>query len=216
MLQYKFRSLQNIEFALDIIINERLHCASYNELNDPFEGLFHTILYPSSSPPLLIPIKEAKRTISIGDLHNINLEHSKICSLSKSLNEIRLWAHYADGHKGVAIEIDFSGNEKDIYEVKYVPKLQEFGHTLLTSPSPAKVLSFKTEHWKYEDEYRIIQKENYYPITGRIKTIFTGHRMSKFHLQLLEKVTPSQILIIPTEINTKKIIVQPIKNENSK
>lgn len=210
MLLYKFKSLQNIEFALDIIIKERLHCASYSELNDPFEGLFHTIFKPSTYYPL-IPclIKEIKQCKTIEDLH-VGVEHSKICSLSKSLNEIRLWSHYADGHKGIAIEIDFSKNMKDFYEVTYVPRLQEFGNTILTGPTPEKVLSFKTEHWSYEDECRIIQKDNFYSISGRIKSIFTGHRISNFHLELLKKVVPSQIPIISTKINTEKIIVQPI------
>lgn len=218
MLLYKFKSLQNIEFALDIILNERLHCASYSELNDPFEGLFHTIFYPYTLPltfPTIYFKKKIKKCQTIEDLHT-KLEHSKICSLSKSLNDVRLWSHYADGYKGIAIEIDFSENGEDIYEVEYVSKLPEFGNTILAGPSPAKVLSFKTEHWLHEEEYRIIQKNNYYPITGQIKSIFTGRGISKFHLALLEKITPPQIPIIPTKINTEKIIVQPIENKNSK
>ena len=134
--------------------------------------------------------------------------------MSKSLNDVRLWSHYADGHKGIAIEIDFYKGEKDIYEVKYVPNLQEFkwGDTFLTSlgnPIPTKVLSFKTEHWSYEDEYRIIQSEDYYSINDRVKSIYTGHRISDFHLQLLKKLIPRKIPIIPTKLNTKKVIVQP-------
>ncbi len=213
MLLYKFRSLQKIEFCLDIILNERLHCAPYSELNDPFEGLFHTII---SSPgfnkafSLAYATKKIKACKTIEDLH-IGFENSRICSLSRSLDEIRLWSYYADGHKGIAIEIDFSENGKDIYEIMYGPKLPEFGNTILGGPLTEDVLSYKTDHWKHEAEYRIIQNENYYPITGRIKSIFTGHRISNFHLELLEKVVPPQIQIIPAEINTEKLIVQPIK-----
>lgn len=42
MKLYKFRSLDNIEFTFDILLNERLYCANYKDLNDPFEGIFRT------------------------------------------------------------------------------------------------------------------------------------------------------------------------------
>ena len=47
MKLYKFRSFENIEFTLDIIMNERLYCAQHKSLNDPFEGLFSTIEWKS-------------------------------------------------------------------------------------------------------------------------------------------------------------------------
>ena len=216
MLLYKFRSLQNIEFVLDVILNERLHCALYSELNDPFEGLFHSVFKPNPyNSPIPSFINKVTTCKTIEDLQ-VDIERFKICSLSKSFNDVRLWSNYADGHKGIAIEIDFSGNEEDIHEVKYVPKLKEYGITLLTRPEPAEVLSFKSEHWEYEDECRIIQEEKYYPITGCIKRIYTGHRISELHSGLLGKVAPSQIPIIPTKINTHKIIVQPIESEDGK
>jgi len=40
MILYKYRSLVNFERILDIILNQRLYCSKYDELNDPFEGLF--------------------------------------------------------------------------------------------------------------------------------------------------------------------------------
>lgn len=40
MRAFKFRPSSKIEFALDILINRRLHCADWRALNDPMEGLF--------------------------------------------------------------------------------------------------------------------------------------------------------------------------------
>lgn len=37
---YKYRSLSNLRFFLDILIYKRLYMASYSELNDPMEGAF--------------------------------------------------------------------------------------------------------------------------------------------------------------------------------
>lgn len=44
MILYKYRSLTNLEHVFDIILNQRLHCSTYPELNDPFEGIFETVL----------------------------------------------------------------------------------------------------------------------------------------------------------------------------
>lgn len=37
---YKYRSLSNLRYFLDILIYKRLYMASYSELNDPMEGAF--------------------------------------------------------------------------------------------------------------------------------------------------------------------------------
>lgn len=39
-LLYKYRSLENLERFLDIIIDKKLCGALYNEKNDPMEGYF--------------------------------------------------------------------------------------------------------------------------------------------------------------------------------
>lgn len=47
MILYKFKPLiseENKEHIKDIIDNNRLHCANYKKLNDPFEGLFYEIV----------------------------------------------------------------------------------------------------------------------------------------------------------------------------
>ena len=38
---YKYRSLENLDRFLDIIVNNRLYGAVYNTLNDPMEGKFN-------------------------------------------------------------------------------------------------------------------------------------------------------------------------------
>lgn len=36
---YKYKSVDNLEYLLDIIQNQRLYLADIEELNDPLEGL---------------------------------------------------------------------------------------------------------------------------------------------------------------------------------
>ena len=49
MILYKYKSLADLEHVLDIILYERLHCSTYDKLNDPFEGLFLTTINLSYS-----------------------------------------------------------------------------------------------------------------------------------------------------------------------
>lgn len=95
MILYKYRSLANLEHVLDIILNQRLHCSTYPELNDPFEGLFvtTTTITPSDLikrkilPPMFVkwPIK-LEHAKEVKDLFGGAIDTVKICSLSSDLN----------------------------------------------------------------------------------------------------------------------------------
>ena len=209
-LLYKFKSLHNVEQVFDILQNQRLFCTKYSNLNDPFEGLFLATI--SRYAPFLGDIRTLKTHKSkipkrVDDLY-AQLEHTKVCSLSANLNDVRLWSLYADSHKGIAIAIDFSGIESNLHKVKYSKELPEFGNTLLGSPMPPEVLSRKTNHWEYEAEYRVIQDTNYYLINGRIKAVYTGQRISDFHIELLKKITPAEIPIYTTKLNTENVAIE--------
>lgn len=191
---YKFKSLEKIEYASDIIKNERLYCTDFDKLNDPFEGLFFVIIRSGGFSSAFSNDfdrleKECKKI----------LESFKICSLSKELSDVRMWSFYANDHKGIAIEIDFTGFEKDIKEVRYLNELPKY------NPDPAEILTKKTNHWCYESEYRIIQKCTYYSIKGRIKKIYLGQRISNDHLEKLKKIIPSAIPIYKTKLDTSEI-----------
>jgi len=221
MKLYKFRSLSDMGVILDIVLNERLHCAHYKDLNDPFEGLFYSVIRSSSlASPLTSPFSsifspiftggvKSKKRKSVSDILDENKE-IRVCSLSSSLNDVRMWSHYADNHQGVAIEIDFEGFEKDIIEVKYDANLPEFSESLKIAPTPKDILSIKTKHWNYENEYRIIQGEQFYDLSGRITGVYTGIRISKLHSGLLLKAAPS-VQIYSTKLNEIKVIVEPNK-----
>jgi hypothetical protein len=76
------------------------------------------------------------------------------------------------------------------------------------------MLSRKTNHWKFESEYRIIDESKYleegkyFDIKGRIKAIYLGTRTSDIHRKLLISIVPSKIPIYMTNINKEKVIVE--------
>lgn len=232
MILYKYRSLANLEHVFDIILNQRLHCSTYLGLNDPFEGIFETIDTRASlrlralgtlggNPAYIRGLAESLKTYNrVEDLGKNANDKIKICSLSSDLNDVRLWSYYADGHKGIVFEIDFSGletrkNYKIIYPVEYSEKLPwSSTNTILGQLSHKEVLSRKTNHWAFESEYRIIDESKhleegkYFDIKGRIKAIYLGTRTSDIHRKLLNKIVPSEIPIYTTKINEKAIKVE--------
>jgi hypothetical protein len=207
MKLYKFRSLNNFERFLDIVLNERLYCAPYEELNDPFEGLFLAV---SHLPPVMLQRKGTVRTelSSVSSLYEYD-KFNRVCSLSSNCKDVRLWTHYADGHKGVAIEIDFKGNESDIVPINYLSELKKYSNTIMGGASPDEVLRNKTVHWRYEEEVRILQSGSFYSIKGRIKSLFLGVRLSAEHKSILERVLPKNIIMIDTKINEVTLEVEP-------
>ena len=202
MILYKYRSLSNFEHAADIILNDRLYCPTYNELNDPFEGLFLALWTVSFKN---ISLKKFAFPTKLEE----TLTRTRVCSLSSSISDVRLWSYYAHGHKGIALEIDFTGIESHIHEVIYSANLRQFKNS-----TPQEVLSHKTNHWDYEAEYRIIHDKKYFPINKRIKTIYLGHRISDTHRDLLKKMMSKDITIYSTRLNTRKIEVESDKRLN--
>lgn len=227
MKLYKFRSLNNPKFAFDILINSRLYCANYESLNDPFEGEFITIVRSSQmlriggSPGIsgsgmlsiggrggmsMIGPSTRKKYTSIKDIIPDDL---RICSLTKELTDVRMWAHYAAGHEGVAIEIELDETDEDLVEIEYFDGLQKFKKSALKNPNPKELLSSKTKHWLYEKEWRIIGKNKFFEISDKITGVYMGSRISSLNRTLIEKILPASIPLFETTLNRNNISVQP-------
>ena len=207
MRLYKFRTLENIEFVLDIVLCERLYCSYYSDLNDPFEGLFNVIIGGMQMA--------YSNNISVAkSLQNLLIESGEenlnICSLSSSLEDVRLWSHYADGHRGIAIAIDFPEMHNQLFPVTYSETLPSFaGGILAEKPTIKEVLSCKTNHWDYEAEYRLFHYEKYFPIPNMIKVIYLGSRIPSTKRELLYRIIPKEIALYETIIDRDKIVVKP-------
>lgn len=86
-------------------------------LNDPFEGWFnetqvidadrqHELFYKKSTKKLAI--EEDQCVNGIMEVIQSELLDSGVISFSEDYNNLLMWAHYADEHKGMVVEFDFS------------------------------------------------------------------------------------------------------------
>lgn len=211
MLLYKFRSASSFLNLLDILIYQRLYCAKYDTLNDPFEGQFMKVLQatsvthePLGSAPSLASSGRSTNNsrIIFQDVGEVANYVPRICSLSAAPDEVRMWSLYAESHQGVAIEIDFSGKLADAREVTYKRALPSHGEGGF--PDPNVILTRKTLQWEYEAEYRILldsDKGVYYDISGCIKRVLLGPRVQKNLREMLIKIVKPSIPLYETELN---------------
>jgi len=170
MLAYKFRAPQQIEFTLDILFNNRLYCADWTSLNDPMEGIF-AYSYSSTN----------ERDFS-GLLDDIKLHKKKIkvCSLSTTFDCHLLWAHYAAGFTGMAIEVELPDHDSKIKPVTYEGVFASVNIENETIPAETakRILSSKYVEWKYEEEVRILNDSPWYELPTPVRRIIVGQRMN--------------------------------------
>lgn len=177
MKAYKFRSAAQIGFAFDIIINRRLYCADWRNLNDPMEGVFVYSTNSGNEPDVSRRVKgitHAKRQY-------------KVCSLSGTFDSHMLWSHYAGGFDGVAIEIELPDSSNYIKPVDYqgVYTYIDINENTSEEAAAKQILFSKYKEWAYEEEIRILNDSEWYKIEKPVSRVIAGHRMPKALFEVL-------------------------------
>ncbi len=176
---YKYRSIKDFKYFVDIVLKQRLFAAPYFDLNDPMEGHY---LYSRGvlSRDLVSAIKGEKEKI-------------RICSLSREPEHPLMWAHYADGHHGVVVGIDVDINKYDVRPVIYagLHHVANAGdHEILGTAK--EILCHKNEVWKYEQEERVFVSKSSY-VKVEVKEIRLGTKIRPdekiFLRELIERVS---------------------------
>lgn len=177
---YKFRPLNS--FTEDLIVNGNFFFSLPKDFNDPYEfnirdsGIYSetdVIAYLMSKGESLVDAQEIARSVSdIGDYSSNLLEQAKskkskqigVLCLSETLNNILLWAHYADNHKGCAIGIDVTKLPDDSfypYRVNYQNDYPHMEYLRCRDDFLKKWALTKSNDWRYETERRIILNNRY-------------------------------------------------------
>lgn len=200
---YKYRTLDNLMFVLDILMNERLFAAPFRSLNDPMEGRY---VYKRTELDEMVrkEVRENKSNLSV-------------LSLSSTKTNPLMWAYYAFGHQGIAIGVTLK--EDNAEPVQYKPNLKMLSEELhLSSPGSEenlkklsrKILTRKLDYWQHEQEYRVLKEMNnsvngaFVPV--EIKEFIFGEKIDKdaktLLRKLLEKIQPG---IEPQEMTSAQL-----------
>lgn len=169
MKLYKFRPLgtcQDLERAQEILKTGKFWCSRFWELNDPMEGVY------SFDPNSL-------RKETIRSLYGEKSKHA-ICSFSgqHAFESPMMWGYYANGFKGIAIEIEVDDDENKIHQVNYASSQPKITSGKKVDETVKQILTTKLCCWNHEQEYRYIcsirSNGSSLRKIGRISTVYFG------------------------------------------
>ncbi len=176
-LIYKYMSF-NMN-TLNILINGNLYMTPPDNLNDPLEGEFilkglnempDEFYLKNHNFPLDINFNDLKSKIKENLKMHIHKDFGVTC-FSKKRNNILMWSHYADSHKGICIIFDEDKLKQSINSNYVDAKLEpitysnDFPEIKINPLATGNVyirrenaFLFKLKQWKYENEIRLHYK----------------------------------------------------------
>ena len=160
---YKFRPLGTLEDfnrAKNILKTGYFRCSQFSELNDPMEGVF------------FIGDDRGRYNSTFFSQKN----RFKICSFSNSgafWNPV-IWGHYANGFKGIAIELEVDAADENITKVLYSEKSPAL-EDIHSDDDIKKILTAKLRPWEHEGEYRFLKISSLrFHKIGKITAVYFG------------------------------------------
>lgn len=163
-----------------------------------------------------------------GKIHEVSSQHMGVLCLSERHDDLLMWAHYADCHKGFVIEFDSDSpffhqqrSEKD--DLRYLrPVLysKERPVVTLTNTDMSELFLTKSEHWEYEKEWRmvvgLVDADKVIPNVGgdiclyefpaeAIRAVFVGSKMQEDTFSALIKNIESDRLLNHLKIFKGKV-----------
>lgn len=176
--QYIYRYRPIDEFFDDIFIKNSLWLSNPLDFNDPFDCRIlidtkNTVdeirsYFVKQNVPIKIAHELAKKTLEKpqGFNKSINktlegiISSSGICCFSQVYDNILMWSHYTDSHKGVCLKYDIT-KDSDFFVtpvvVNYQKKYEQLNYITEQDKIVDKLISAKSLDWEYEKEIRIIK-----------------------------------------------------------
>lgn len=165
---YKFRGIENPQFTLDILKNNRLYCADFRDLNDPMEGTYDTL---RSGPHA--PHSQQIKEIFDGKVR------TRVCSLTRTYKDHPMWAYYASNSSGLAIEIDLPDSVAEPINYASGHHIETWGERDDAYKIARRILVTKHSAWEHEKEVRILNDGQFFPLSqGSISRVIFGSRCS--------------------------------------
>lgn len=158
--------------VIEPIVKSYFYLPNRTQLNDPTEGVYINEIHQEINGFL-------RGLTAFGEITDLRrsfyeflrqLEQSRsnsgIFSLSKTAEDELMWAHYANGHLGIAIEYNLDKlvrfappNNSRILKVNYLEKPNILGIRILQeNPNLAieQILGSKSKNWSHEFELRVV------------------------------------------------------------
>jgi len=184
MNAYKFRTADSLDRVTDILMNRRLYCSEIRRLNDIREADIRV----GNDRDREVEVFEFGLTVTRG------ISQHRVCSLCRIFDNPLLWAHYAGGSSGLAIEVVLPSDHAT--EVTYDDDfvfLSEYIDRGVDAAVRA-ALARKTKLWQYEQEVRVVTRTEFYYLPTPIQRVIVGPRIDQSTLHSLTQVCSEQAI----------------------
>lgn len=194
---YSYRAIT--EYSLDDLNNKTITVCHPSTMNDPFDSL----IIPWRSNEVMEKMCNEKRHISS---YQKSLDYFRIrCFSTNCPQNMLMWSHYANEHKGFCIKYRLSkhfikGEESIFNKHMYLKKIKYTSDkTSIETKTINSSLGYATKHkdWEYENEIRLISfdpevKGKYSSIriddASSIEEIYFGCRCSDSDIKKIKNI----------------------------
>ena len=181
MILYKYKSIdeKSLPYVIDMLVNERIYLTCESEVNDPTEGGFK--LDKDNYSETGLSTEEIRQKFE--EIHNIrkNIRFTCFC---KDYDNHLLWAHYAGGYSGIALEYEINENDPNfpLIEISYtgrpIVSIADINDVIdrRSALYQKGILVSKRPEWIYEKEYRLFSTNDSKFLNIRAKRVIFGAR----------------------------------------
>lgn len=219
--RYKYLPFGQDKLSLNVIKEGTIKFTCPKDFNDPFdcqpvstviEDVKNSDLYKRTMPKLKrspakrLAIENRMATairnhIKSGKLQETVMEIVGVLSLSKTYDNILMWSHYAEYHKGFVVGFRYEmsdlidtnlPSELPVFPVMYSNERKSFNYFGDESEYDIHgALLTKSEHWKYEEEVRVLDLVrgpgiHDYNRSRRLHCVIAGAKINQEDLTLLK------------------------------
>ncbi|MEO9474582.1 MAG: DUF2971 domain-containing protein [Cyclobacteriaceae bacterium] len=176
----RFYHYTSLAVLVDHVLPEfKLRFSHPNNFNDPFDCNEWLLNHETTNKEFQVGMKESKiytqsnrsfkrkikRDYYKGDstrrILNSEKKVYRMACFSKLSDEVLMWSHYADRHKGVCVGFDFPHLYEDkfiLVPVIYEDKIEPFSGLANNLEVILHWLTTKSKRWEYEEEIRAIMR----------------------------------------------------------
>lgn len=190
MKLYKLKSLHGdgLLHVVDLIVNERIYLSTHEFMNDINEAHWKCVGDCIRDIPFRETAQEFRK-------HADSIRFT--CFIEDICNHL-MWAHYAGGFRGVALEYEIDPSRHRVKKIDYrgMPNVTKEamdevlkGRIHITETG---VLKRKDSFWEYEDEWRVFgDPVSYYIQDKKPKALIFGSRLPESSVQhtVLKKIS---------------------------
>lgn len=223
-----------------ILKNNTLKFTDPEEFNDPFdcnERFLEIVISPEAEKQQILEagikhniprniLRQQFRRIGDNSVYKKALKQKKkdfkVSCFSEVSDDVLMWSHYADRHKGLCLGFDLNilCPEYVLYPVNYIDDVQQIDGMANTPYVFYYWVTFKASRWKYEKEIRAVSKNGLsiipFPKDAlREVTFGCNVTMSTINstLKELKKLRYRNLLVFKMEISDKTLLLKktPLK-----